>query len=397
MQRPVALAVLLSSGLWLGCAAPRAQVHDATMKEAEPPAVVASAQVEEVHTPPKLSLPRAKNVVGLSGGGPVVTVTLEEVLLDGQRVADTRALATAQRVQRMEALISALQARKAQAGDGPVGPVQIRADEAVTFWVMVPLLFSCAQAGYPDYELVVLDEGGRDARVNVAHVPPADPRTTQATEIKVVVAVEEDGYVISTTAGDRVEIPARDGSLDSDALARTLAERRTLEPTRRRVTLSGKRGVAHREMVAALDRLAEHGFDRVPLVGGIDALRGSLAKEDIRKVIRSNINDVRYCYEKDMDDTGRVYDGRVSVRFIIQPDGSVDPAAVAKDTTGSDTVGQCIAKAVKTWRFPEPEGGGIVVVTYPFVLQTTGPGAASGEGGSEPKQPAGGPPRGPLH
>ena len=29
----------------------------------------------------------------------------------------------------------------------------------------------------------------------------------------------------------------------------------------------------------------------------------------------------------------------------------------------------CINNAVHGWRFPPPEGGGIVVVTYPFVLE----------------------------
>jgi len=32
-------------------------------------------------------------------------------------------------------------------------------------------------------------------------------------------------------------------------------------------------------------------------------------------------------------------------------------------------VGNCIAQAVKRWQFPKPEGGGSVIVTYPFVLE----------------------------
>ena len=44
-------------------------------------------------------------------------------------------------------------------------------------------------------------------------------------------------------------------------------------------------------------------------------------------------------------------------------------AAVAKDSMGLRAVGACIARAVRRWKFPPPEGGGIVVVTYPFVLQ----------------------------
>ena len=32
-------------------------------------------------------------------------------------------------------------------------------------------------------------------------------------------------------------------------------------------------------------------------------------------------------------------------------------------------VGNCIAKAVRRWKFPKPRGGGSVIVSYPFVLQ----------------------------
>jgi hypothetical protein len=39
---------------------------------------------------------------------------------------------------------------------------------------------------------------------------------------------------------------------------------------------------------------------------------------------------------------------------------------------GNAKVEQCIAQSVRRWTFPAPEGGGIVVVSYPFVLAQTG-------------------------
>jgi hypothetical protein len=35
-------------------------------------------------------------------------------------------------------------------------------------------------------------------------------------------------------------------------------------------------------------------------------------------------------------------------------------------------VEQCIAQAVRRWEFPKPQGGGIVIVSYPFVLKSAG-------------------------
>ena len=42
---------------------------------------------------------------------------------------------------------------------------------------------------------------------------------------------------------------------------------------------------------------------------------------------------------------------------------------VSSTTLSDKNVGNCVAKAVKRWKFPKPRGGGNVVVTYPFVLE----------------------------
>ena len=42
---------------------------------------------------------------------------------------------------------------------------------------------------------------------------------------------------------------------------------------------------------------------------------------------------------------------------------------VAQSDLPDKAVANCIAASVKLWVFPKPEGGGNVVVTYPFVLE----------------------------
>jgi hypothetical protein len=39
---------------------------------------------------------------------------------------------------------------------------------------------------------------------------------------------------------------------------------------------------------------------------------------------------------------------------------------------GNASVDGCIARAVQRMLFPKPKGGGIVIVSYPFVLRTPG-------------------------
>jgi TonB family protein len=111
---------------------------------------------------------------------------------------------------------------------------------------------------------------------------------------------------------------------------------------------------------------------RVPRIRqGAADVRGSLSKEVIRRVIRRHINEVRFCYEQELNsrpDLG----GRVTVSFIISSSGAVQSSTVANSSLGNQRVESCIATAVRRWAFPAPEGGGIVVVNYPFMLDAAG-------------------------
>ncbi len=111
---------------------------------------------------------------------------------------------------------------------------------------------------------------------------------------------------------------------------------------------------------------------RVPRIrSGRADVRGSLSKEVIRRVIRRHINEVRFCYEQELNSRPDL-EGRVTVRFIISPTGSVQTSMVASSTLRNQRVERCIAGAVRRWTFPSPDGGGIVIVNYPFMLTAAG-------------------------
>lgn len=111
---------------------------------------------------------------------------------------------------------------------------------------------------------------------------------------------------------------------------------------------------------------------KVPFIrSGKADVRGSLSKEVIRRIIHRHINEVRFCYEQELNQRPDLQ-GRVSVKFIISPTGQVQTAATAASTLANVKVEGCIVAAVRRWTFPSPEGGGIVVVNYPFVLEQTG-------------------------
>jgi len=97
---------------------------------------------------------------------------------------------------------------------------------------------------------------------------------------------------------------------------------------------------------------------------------GSLDRDTIRRVVRGHLHEVRYCYNQGLArDAG--LKGRVLIKFIIDSKGKVSSSTVKSSTVSDKNVGNCAAKAIKRWVFPKPKGGGLVIVSQPFVLEPT--------------------------
>ena len=100
------------------------------------------------------------------------------------------------------------------------------------------------------------------------------------------------------------------------------------------------------------------------------AVEGSLDKEIIRKVVRQHRREIKYCYEKELQ-KNKSLKGRVVVQFTISPAGDVVAALITKSTLNNTAVEQCMQGKIRRWTFPEPKGGGIVKVNYPFNLSSS--------------------------
>ena len=113
---------------------------------------------------------------------------------------------------------------------------------------------------------------------------------------------------------------------------------------------------------------------RIPRVRQAKAqVRAALGRPIIRRIVAAHINEVRGCYNQALARDPAAH-GRVVVQFVIAPDGSVSTAVVADSTVDDAVMSVCVAKAVRTWKFPVPVDGGNTMVRYPFVFAL--PGAA---------------------
>jgi hypothetical protein len=146
-------------------------------------------------------------------------------------------------------------------------------------------------------------------------------------------------------------------------------------------------GIPHDRSVGAVAR-AIYPFFRVPPVRSPDAeatcklhgparaapnakkkaqAHGDLDKELIRRVIGSHSSEVQACYQSVLfaDPT---LTARVNVQFTIGDDGWVVASVLQKSDVNKPELTDCIVAVVRCWRFSKPMGG-VVIVSYPFVLR----------------------------
>jgi TonB family protein len=102
---------------------------------------------------------------------------------------------------------------------------------------------------------------------------------------------------------------------------------------------------------------------------GAAMVKGSLGRQPIRRTIQRQINAVRACYERQLQSNPNLA-GKVVVKFVIDGTGKVTSAVIAETTLNNPAVEQCLLKVFKRMTFPQPEGGGVVVVNYPFIFKS---------------------------
>jgi hypothetical protein len=95
---------------------------------------------------------------------------------------------------------------------------------------------------------------------------------------------------------------------------------------------------------------------------------GAYDKEAVRRVIRAAAGQIRWCYQQALQRDPNL-GGKVVLGFLIAPTGGVQAPKIKSNTMQNSSVGECIRKKSRLWKFPPPPDSGVVTVSYPFLFK----------------------------
>jgi hypothetical protein len=98
---------------------------------------------------------------------------------------------------------------------------------------------------------------------------------------------------------------------------------------------------------------------------GLPIILGALDKGIIDAEVNRHLSALDACYRRELPPNPGLR-GSVSIKFTIWTDGTVSKSEVRSTTFAEPAVGECVLGAFRRMRFPSPDGGGIVIVVYPF-------------------------------
>lgn len=110
------------------------------------------------------------------------------------------------------------------------------------------------------------------------------------------------------------------------------------------------------------------GTGDVAMVDEETVIEGGLDRDVIADVIRRNLGQIRYCYERQLSSNPDLY-GKLLVRFTIDAGGGVMEPKIDTSTLKSSLVEGCVLRRLAGWKFPLPKGGTQVRVSYPFLFK----------------------------
>lgn len=106
----------------------------------------------------------------------------------------------------------------------------------------------------------------------------------------------------------------------------------------------------------------------VNIEGNSNDFVSSIDKEAIRRIIRSNRNAIKSCYDLELTKNPTL-SGKIVLEWQITEGGRMLNAKVKSNDMGSNTLGPCIINRLRVLKFPDPGPDEIAEVAFPFVFE----------------------------
>jgi biopolymer transport protein ExbD len=136
-------------------------------------------------------------------------------------------------------------------------------DHSIPLVPFIDLLLCCVMF------LLVTAVWNQLARLNASQQQPGQPQMDtpppEEPQIKLILQVQNTGFVLATTAGDSTTIPKNGDAYDVEELVKKLKERRELEPNRKDITVAPEDGVRYEDVVRTMDTVVGEGFEAMSL------------------------------------------------------------------------------------------------------------------------------------
>ena len=120
------------------------------------------------------------------------------------------------------------------------------------------------------------------------------------------------------------------------------------------------------ERVSEMTSYLEEHQEVAAATGPLDPIiLGAVDRGAIESVIARHRNQIRYCYQRELTKNPSLA-GKMTMKFVIAKDGNVSSAKVKTSSLGNQAVESCVSGRFMRMQFPQPQGGGIAIVNYPF-------------------------------
>ena len=116
-------------------------------------------------------------------------------------------------------------------------------------------------------------------------------------------------------------------------------------------------------------------IERVPTAvvkaAGKTQIEGTLKASAVARILRRGMAGLKGCYQRALKRNPKL-SGKISVLLTINATGKVIKVEIDQDTVGDGAVNACIKSYARRWRFPAPEDGDKVEVSFAVGFQSSG-------------------------